>query len=80
MLILQVNYYEVQTISAYIGVHFDVFNYTFSHADGIILLYIVFSRLSALRVEFVSTKKNYVIAVVLQKPGGSSLTKMRHIT
>jgi len=42
MLILRVNYYEVQAISAYIGVHFDIFNYTFDHADGIILLYIVF--------------------------------------
>jgi len=40
----------------------------------------VFSRLSALRVEFVNAKKNSVNAVVFHKPGGSSLTKMRRIT
>jgi len=56
MLILGVNYYEVQAISAFVGVDFDIFNYT--SVMGIeAYCCIVFSRLSGLRVEFVSTKK-----------------------
>jgi hypothetical protein len=78
MLILRVKCYEVQAISAYVGVDFDVFNYN-STMGMETYCCIVFSHLSALRVVFVSIKNN-VNAVVFLKPGGSSVTKMRHIT